>query len=378
VLGGYDFFNDGPTKQDLNAASGINHIHFGMDHYNCSNYSLAAGQAWSKMFGPFLLYCNHDDAGGDAMWADAKAQVVAEKGAWPYAWLKGNPLYPPVAQRGSVSGQFAVHDPLKPGLTGSNAWIGLAQPPPGGNWQFDSMHYEYWVKTDAAGNFRIPFVRPGTYTLSAFTTGAVGEFTRAGVPVIAGADLPLGDVTWNVPHKGTSIAWEIGVPDRTAKEFRHGTDYFHGYVWQSFGNEWPNPLDYTIGKSNPATDWNYAQTPYRQGTKVSPWKWRIHFKLSSVPASGNAWLTLAIASAQHASINVYANDEPAPLATVRPSIQGGNALLRESIHAKYCVEYVPIPVGKLKVGDNTITLEFPAGHGADAHVMYDYVDLEMP
>ena len=32
VLGSHEFFNDGPTKQDLNAASGIYHIHFGLDH----------------------------------------------------------------------------------------------------------------------------------------------------------------------------------------------------------------------------------------------------------------------------------------------------------------------------------------------------------
>ena len=378
VLGGYDFLNDGPMKQDLNAASGINHIHFGMDHYNCSTYHLPAGQSWSKIFGPFLLYCNQNDAGGDACWADAKAQVAAEKAAWPYAWLTDNPLYPPAAGRGSVSGHYVVKDALKPGLTAANTWIGLAQPPPGGNWQFDSMHYEYWARTDAAGNFRIPFVRQGTYTLSAFTTGAVGEFTKAGVQVASGVNTRLGDVTWDVPHKGSSIAWEIGVPDRTAKEFRHGKDYFHGYVWENFATEWPNPLDYTIGKSNPAMDWNYAQTPYRKDGQVSPWKWRIHFKLASVPASGNATLTLAIASAQRASINVYINGEGKQMATVRPAIQGGNALLRESIHAKYCVEYVAIPVGKLKAGEDVITLEFPASRGEDAHVMYDYVSLEMP
>jgi rhamnogalacturonan endolyase len=378
VLGGYDFFNDGPMKQDLNAASGINHIHFGMDHYNCSRYDIAAGEKWSKIFGPFLLYCNHSDAGADACWADAKQQVLAEKSAWPYAWLTDNPLYPPDAQRGSVSGQLIVRDPLKPALTGSNAWIGLAQPPPGGNWQFDSMHYEYWVKTDAAGNFTIPYVRPGTYTLSAFLTGAVGEYSHPGVQVGAGTRGDLGSVTWTVPHKGSRIAWEIGVPDRTAAEFRHGTDYFHGYVWQNFSTEWPNPLDYTIGKSNPATGWNYAQTSYVQDTKISPWKWRIHFTLDSVPKSGNATLTLAIASAQRAHIFVCANDDTKPLATVTPEVQGGDALLREGIHAKYCVDYVSIPVGRLKTGENIVTLEFPATRARDAHVMYDYVNLELP
>jgi hypothetical protein len=29
-------------------------------------------------------------------------------------------------------------------------------------------------------------------------------------------------------------------------------------VWENFPKELPNPLEYTIGKSNPATDWNVA------------------------------------------------------------------------------------------------------------------------
>jgi rhamnogalacturonan endolyase len=382
VLGGYDFFNDGPTKQDLNAASGINHIHFGMDHYNASTTTIAAGQQWSKIFGPFLLYCDHSDKGADAMWADAKAQVVAEKAAWPYAWLMNTPEYPPVAQRGSVTGTFVIKDALKPGLVSPKIWIGMDQPPKDGakegNWQFDSMGYEYWVQADLAGHFTIPNVRPGTYTLYAFATGEVGEFSKTAVSVRAGQATALGDVTWNVPHVGASIAWEIGVPDRSAAEFKHGDDYFHGFVWKGFENEWTNPLEYTVGKSKPATDWNYAQTAWYSGTSNSSWKWRIHFNLAAVSGSGNASLTLAFASANRAHIYVYANDETKRIAMVSPSVEGGNALLRESIHAKYDVEYVNIPVGDLKVGANTITLEFYSTPNVQAHVMYDYLALEMP
>ncbi len=55
---GFDYFNDGPTKQDLAPADGIIHIHFGRNHYNASSTSVAAGEAWTKMYGPWLLYCN--------------------------------------------------------------------------------------------------------------------------------------------------------------------------------------------------------------------------------------------------------------------------------------------------------------------------------
>jgi rhamnogalacturonan endolyase len=378
VVGGYDFFNDGPTKQDLNAASGINHIHFGMNHYNGSSIRVDAGESWEKVFGPFLLYCNSRPDGGDACWKDAKDRVNREKAAWPYSWLADLPSYPPANGRGAVSGHLILKDPLKPQLKVANAWVGLAKIPPGGNWQFDSMSYQYWVKADALGYFTIPHVRPGTYTLYAFTDGVTGEYSKGDIIVEEGKTNALGPVTWHIPHKGKSIAWEIGTPDRTAKEFRHGNDYFRGYVWQNFQNEFANPLEYTVGKSDPSREWNYAHSWYQTGDQRLPWKWRIHFNLPKVPESGDAFLTLAFAGAHgHARVNVYVNDESRPLGAVTPSIRGGNAMLRESIHAKYCVEYFTIPVTRLRSGDNTITLE-QTGTDVQSHVMYDSISLELP
>ena len=378
VLGSHEFFNDGPTKQDLTAASGINHLHFGLNHYNSSITDVKAGQAWRKLYGPFLLYSNHDARGAEACWVDALLRARRERQAWPHAWLTDNADYPPAAQRGTLAGRFVVSDPLKPQLTGANAWIGLAQPPPGGNWQFESMNYQYWRKTGTNGTFAIPNVRPGVYTLYAFIDGAVGEFARDGVRIAAGGTNPLGDVAWTVPHKGKRIAWEIGVPDRTAKEFRHGKDYFHGYLWKNIAKEFPNPLDYVVGKSNASNDWNYAQSRYPGALGLYvPHEWRIHFNLPEAPA-GDAILTLAIASADYARLRVFVNNGRRPVAEVTPAVQGGNALLREGIHAKYCVEYVTIPAGILKAGDNTIALSLTSARSAVGHVMYDYLSLELP
>src|SRR5438067_7697168 len=164
----------------------------------------------------------------------------------------------------------------------------------------------------------------------------------------------------------------------------------------------PNPLESTTGKSEPAKDWNFAQSGYGGGaeaheaegseggeaaagnkdggysTKLVPWKWRIHFNLTGAQPGGDATLTLAIASADRAKIDVYVNDESKPVTTVTPKVQGGNALLRESIHAKYCVEQATIPAGKLKSGENTITLVQTSVNGPGLHVMYDYLSLELP
>jgi len=380
VFGSHEFFNDGPTLQDLTAASGLFHVEFEMQHYNSSKIVVPKGESWQKIYGPILLYCNSNPDGGDACWADAQRQSEAEQAAWPYAWLANEPNYPLKDGRGAVTGRFVVKDRLKPEVSGAGAWVGMTQTDPGGNWQFESQHYQYWVRADAVGNFSIPNVRPGTYTLYAFTTGAVGEFSQTNVGVNANGTTSLGDVTWNVPHPGASIAWEIGVPDRTAKEFRHGNDYFQPYPWEKFSGEFSNPLEYTVGVSDWSKDWNYVQCGYLTGTNWAPWKWRIHFTLTNVPASGDATLTIAYAGSNRGHTEVYVNDGSNLFKLVRPSVDGGNALIREGIHAKYCVELVPIEVSLLKTGANTITLVEPPGPNTLPffHVMYDYLDLELP
>lgn len=248
VLGSYEFLNDGPVKQDLTIAEGYTLLHYGRNHYDGSSTSVAAGETWSKMYGPWLLYMNSCPAGADFCWSDAKARVQTEQAAWPYSWVT-NANYPPASGRGTVTGALIVSDPIKTSLRGAGAWVGLAQPGVGGNWQYESKNYQYWVKADAAGNFTIPNVRPGTYTLYALVNGAVGEYSQANVAVSAATTTTLGNVIWNVPHPGNSIAWEIGVPDRSAAEFRHGNDYFQAFLYNNFSVEFTNPLNYTVGTS---------------------------------------------------------------------------------------------------------------------------------
>lgn len=383
ALGGHDYFNDGPTLQDLTSSESYILMHFGRNHFGGSGTSVAAGETWRKMYGPFLLYCNATTAAnnaGDVLWADAKAQVAAEKAAWPYSWLT-NSDYPAAAARGTVTGRLLVNDPLKPSITGANANIGLAAPEEtAGNWQFQSKGYQYWTKADASGNFSIPAVRPGTYTLYAFTDGVIGEFSKIGVTVTAGGTNAQGNITWNVSHPGTSIAWEIGVPDRTAKEFKHGNDYFIPFLWDVYTQELPNPLVYNVGSSNPATDWNYVHSNHTDATTGTtvPWDWNLNFNLPAVPRSGTATLTVAVASSHYSRLFLYLNGSPTSFARISPPVSGGNALLRQGIHAKYSYVDIPIPVSSLRTGANTFTFRFTGDPGHSPHVMYDYLRLELP
>lgn len=374
VLGSHEFFNDGPMKQDLSSASSLIHIHFGMNHYGGSSTRLRAGEEWRKIYGPFLLYCN-SGGNADQLWVDARAKAASERRLWPHAWVDRPDLYPPAAARGTVTGNLTIKDPLKPSLDAAGAWVGLAQPLPGKDFQNDSNGYQYWTKADARGSFTIPHVRPGTYTLYAFTNGAVGQFEMQGAVVKAGNN-HAGDLVWNVPRHGKVLAWELGIPDRRAAEFRHGNEYFKAYLWRDFSKTMPNPLTFTIGRSNPAKDWNYAQGSYLKGDNPVTWPWNINFQLAKVPPSGTARLTVALASAERARVNVRING--ADLETYYPAESGGNTLLRQGIHAKYSYKHLDFPTSRLKQGNNTITLTQPRNEGASVHVMYDAVTLELP
>ncbi|HVU37528.1 MAG TPA: polysaccharide lyase family protein [Opitutales bacterium] len=376
VFGSDEFFTNGPMKQDLTATqSAINLVHLNMNHFGGTALHFPAGTEWHKIYGPYLMYFT-DQATGDACWKDAQEQAKVEAAAWPYAWLD-NPAYPPAKQRGTVSGKFVVADALKPDVSGANAWVGIALPENSreGGFQFQGEYYQYWVHADADGNFKIPNIRPGNYTLYAFTTGAVGEFSK-NVTVKAGDTLELGDVTWAVPHKGKTIAWEIGIPDRRATEFKHGDEYFVPMLFWQFPKEFPNPLEYYVGKSDYHKDWNYAQSYYYNGNQQVPHRWRIHFNLDRAPTE-NATLTLALAGSHQAAIDVYVNSDSAVKEHLVPKFQGGNALVRESDHAKYEVDYVTIPAGLLHKGANTLSLVQTNVKSDQSSVMYDYLSLEL-
>ena len=199
-------------------------------------------------------------------------------------------------------------------------------------------------------------------------------------PTTAKTNTALQTVTWDVPHRGKQIAWEIGVPDRTAAEFRHGNDYWYPYLFQRFSTEFPNPLVYDVAKKNWSTAINYAQGGYEVDGKPHTWTWELKFNLDKAPA-GDATLTLAFAGSNGAKLDIAVNaadPSAAPLTTVDPPNQGGNALLREGVHAKYGVSYVTIPAALLKAGSNTISLTQTQAKSNASHVMYDYINLELP
>ena len=375
-----EYFNEGPMHKDLNAAAGIIHQCMNGVHYGDGGIIAAAGTSWTKVFGPYMLLIT-DKPTGDENWAAAKQRLVQEKALWPYTWVKDTVAYPPASLRGAINGTFVVSDELKPALTGANAWVGVTDLSDGApGFQMESKNYQHWVKADGEGNFTIPNVRPGTYSLFAFVDGAVNEYRLDNVTVTAGVVNNLGSLTRVIDRAYGRLVWEIGKPDRTAAEFRLGDfDYCEGFVEQKFRDTFPNPIEYNVADNNWASKLSYAHTKYPTPLFAPGdiWKWRLNFILpAGFSTTGNARLTIAYASNDHAQQWIYVNNEAATPTNFYPDNGDGNSYIRQGNYGKYAYKQVLIPMNKLVVGSNTITLVMPSNSGWVSHLMYDYLSLE--
>lgn len=381
VTGNHEYFSGGPTSQDLNSAAGIIHVLMNGVHYNSIGFQVPQGEEWSKIYGPYLIYANQKTT-ATANWDDAKARADQDAAEWPFSWLTNTPEYPLAAGRGNITGNFSITDPSKTDVNGGGAWIGVTKlsPDSGGNWQFEEENYQYWVQTDASGNFIIKNVRPGTYTLFAYKDGTTGEYRQETVVVNTATTTNIGNINWAIPRANGKLIFEIGVPNRTAEEYKFGDfDYCEGFVENKFATTFTNPIEYNVEDKNWATALSYVHSGYfnTDGTR-SLWDWNVNFNLTgTIPTTGNAKLTIAYASSDHAQNWIFINGtRVTPSSGYYPPNGGGNAFLRQSNHAKYGLATFDIPYSKLKTGKNTIKLQMPSTSSGSNHVMYDYISLE--
>ena len=272
-------------------------------HYGGSICNVAATDAWTKVIGPFLIYCNAADS-HDAMWRDALAKADTEAKAWPFDWVNGVD-YPHKNERATVAGRIVLHDSQTPDSRMQNLLVGLTAPdyapatiprnfrggrrgggfglagggddeaamtnqntfagggtneatsrrvgdnftnrfaPFGTNgirarfggggfglprivdWQNDAKNYEFWVRASDAGDFEIPNVRAGTYSLHAIADGVLGELTISNVVVAPGQNLALGEIAWQPVRFGKQL-WDIGIPTAPARNSSRATIIFIG------------------------------------------------------------------------------------------------------------------------------------------------------
>lgn len=390
-----EYYPGGPMKRELMCHSAPVILNmFGGTHYGMGGDGVvASGEKWEKIYGPFLIYCNKTASGStdvpNTLWEDAKKQTKLEEGKWPYSWFSDT-AYIQAGQRGTIKGKLYINDPTASSTSAAGMWIGVAIPPSSTtgvtDFQMWSKNYQFWVKTDSTGNFVIPNVIPGVYNMYAFGPGAAGQMTKESyVTVAADSVSDLDTVKWT-PDRIAPTVWEIGIPDRTAKEFKHGDDYWAGGTypdpnWAKFMNyttEFPDGVNYTIGQSDWATDWNYAQ-PYNVvgSDQTSAPVWTVNFSLASDPtANSQSSVYVAAASNWYAPLIVKVNETiVSTLSTGDFFSNKSNALIRMGIHGAFADLRFTFSSSLLHEGSNAISFTERKSGG---DIQYDYLRLESP
>ncbi len=380
-----EYLSGGATKVELtghldnNAGAAPTLLNYWRgSHYGGSSCVIAAGEAWTKVIGPFLIYCNSGPT-PDAMWKDALAKAARETRAWPYDWVAGVD-YPHRNERGTVSGRIVLNDPQAPGLRLTNLLVGLAHPdytPRGGrgagsrsvDWQMDAKYYGFWVRGDTDGRFTISEVRPGTYTLHAIADGVLGEFAQTNITVAPGKSLDLGRLEWKPVRDGRQL-WDIGVANRSAEEFLHGDHYWQWGLYNEYPKDFPNDVNFVIGRSDYHRDWNYAQCP--RPDRPDGTTWSVTFDLPAAP-HGKATLRLGLAATDARSIRVTVNGQPA--GTVGP-LMSTATVRRDGIRGYWTERDVPFDAALMRAGTNVLKLTIPPGNPMNA-IEYDYLRLEL-
>lgn len=382
--------NSAPVARELTVhqttSSPVLLRHFVGGHFGRGDIKLTAADGkWAKLAGPWFIYVAEGNS-RDELWAKAKARSEQAGRDWPYQWMR-DPLYP--LKRGTVSGRLEIGSGGV--AAGSLVFIGPTPTESEPDWQQSGKGYFFWSRVRADGTFEIEKAREGRYSLWVLNDAQFGEFRRDDVTVKAGETTDLGQLVWQPEVRG-KILWQIGTPDRTAKEFRHGGDYRHWGLWLKYPAEFPHDVDFEIGQSHERTDWNYVQpaVPNPDGTWRLP-TWKIRFDLPRAEA-GTGHLRIGVAGVsahagettggeRWAGFEVRLNGEL--LQTCKYPHDGGST--RSGIGGNRCHEaLVEFDAAKLKAGENTFSLTLTSGPPRGiAHnfpycaVMYDALRLEI-
>ena len=381
-----DYHNGGPSRQGQTVHDDVLLRVVQDTHFGSSPVKVAAGEDWRKVYGPFLIYADRA-ADPNALWDDAERQLAAEKAQWPYGFVTA-PEY--ARARGTVSGHVRL-DGQPPG----HAQVILSDPDPEVAWTAQARGYNYWADVSPDGGFTLDNIVPGDYTLYVSGADQPNDFIQTGVHVAAGKVETLAPIDWRVETHGKTL-WQLGVFDRTAGEFRNGNDARGYQMFARYPDQFPHDVDFTIGKSDPAADWNYAQ-----------WSWYAqsplwHLRFDAPAQTGTATLTVGIASAQPArgkltDVRVSLNGQTVGVIalpkTGTAGYRGGNQ------DSPYHVVVFTFDAALIRPGANDLTFGFadvrpfppastyaPGGESDDdavpglkgpGQVMYDAIRLEV-
>jgi rhamnogalacturonan endolyase len=391
----------GPTKQSLmvhttNTTPLILNEFFN-GHYAQSSINLTVTPGFTKTVGPWFFYINTGpntgaittEAAYHTMWQDAAQYADASLYQAFYDEL-AIPGYASTASRAAVTGQIQI--PGMASMAGTTVMLGDTGTP------FDQSHvnYQYWAPANPDGTYSIAGVRPGSYRLSAYKPGVLDDFHLDGVAVTS-PSTAIAAQTWNPPVNqaspgaGSTIVMQLGIPDRTAMEFRDGDNYKHYGLFNNEGLDFPAGATFVFGNVNGAgptsdrqgwyfTHWksythnwdpSISPDPYiPSGPTVSPPDPRIEFNLLHLPAaSTTGYVTVAVASVNSgATLTLTLNGHTAtgsvPVSSSSASRSGAGGIYNSVV--------IPFPAADFVQGTNTLIV-----HSSQTPIQYDAIRIEL-
>ncbi|KAL4920045.1 galactose mutarotase-like domain-containing protein [Aspergillus aurantiobrunneus] len=413
VMNTKDTYYGGPLHSDL-TVDGIIYNYIVSNHHGEGTPNITNG--FDRTFGPqFYLFNGGESASLEKLRDEGRALASPEWNVDFYDSIAKHVIgYVPSAQRGSVKGTIKLPRNAKRPiaiLTADGQYFQDNSAVPSSN--------QYWAGIDNAGRFNIDHVKEGTYRLTVYANGIFGDFFRDGIAVKAGKPTSVKE-EWIAESAGTEI-WRLGTPDKSSGEFRHGSArdsthplqppehliYWGAYDWRS---DFPNGIDYTIGVSDPAIDFNTVHWAVFGPTPANPvaeynttHDWKIRFPLTAqqLHERETATLTIQLAGAKTASGNTdvynasepytnlplesYINENPEPLTFLIGFNQSSSCIVRSAVSCYQVRTRLEFSTGWLKEGENLLTLHLPyngtntetAILPTSVYVQYDALRLEL-
>lgn len=329
-----EYINGGPLKQELtvhtDTKSPLMLQMFQGEHFGAVHQQYVKGDR--KLYGPFLMYFN--EGSRQQMIADAARQAAQQEKEWPFKWFRHD-LHD--TQRATVSGRIQITKGFAP----ARLRVILAQP--GVDVNAQGKDYLFWAETDQKGNFTIPKVRRGNYSLYVYALEGdnTDELEHTGVTVNKAGKVNLGTIKW-APKKYGDLLWCIGDNDRTTRGFKL-SDTPRAYGLFDLP---PADLTYVVGKSKPADDWYFCQSK-KGGT------WTVEFTVDK-EYTGDAHLTVSAAGVSlRPNLSVKVNGQEVGKLVYD---NGDGGLYRSAVQSGvHNLQVVTFPASLLKKGKNTLS-----------------------
>jgi hypothetical protein len=414
VIGSPESMVGGPSKQNLIFTGNILMVESMSNHLdNGLLYTPAAGEDSTRLWGPYYIRLNTLDATHTtpaALYQDALGSAAGLTTFYDGEGILAQNGYVASTRRGTLSTTIAGGG----SATANTAWVVLSDNKT--NMQYSTIGRQYWQANPSSGAVTLGGVAPGTYRLTGYVLGQWGELRKDDVTVTANATTAV-PLRFTPENFGTAPPiWTIGTPDRSAREFRHGTNDLGKDDRQYWGN-WDYWNDFAgtsgavvyfataVGSTRATNDldqWNYvhwhtfnpglfggafdAADDTTDGYKflcpafvgncatASVPPWQVHFATTAAQSRQGRFVTLSIGLAATES-NLTVSLNGTSLTWPGFKVKNADAQVRSGLAGTYQWVVFQFDTSKLSATgkDNVLTLNTDHAQG----VMYDALRMEI-